>query len=169
MKIKYLLCFLAPVALFAGGSGGETDIIPRTINFLLFFAILYYYVAAPIKGWFSGRKNGIAAKLDSIQSKLRESNAKKELAVQKVAEAKVNAKVLVETAKKEAELLCEKVLQEAEAEIKSLERSFEERSLIERRHMQRAIVCEILDEVFKEGSISLDNEEIVKIINKKVA
>ena len=35
--------------------------------------------------------------------------------------------------------------------------------------MLRAIVCEVLDEMFKEGSISLDNDEIVKIVNKKVA
>ena len=75
----------------------------------------------------------------------------------------------IETAKKEAVLLSEKVAQEAEAEIEGLEKAFEDRVTIERRKMQRVIVCEILDEMFKEGSISLDNDEIVKIVNKKVA
>lgn len=171
MKINYFLLLLAPIALFASGGegGGSTDIIPRTINFLIFAAIMYYYVADAAKEWYLGRKNEIATKLDSIQVKLKESNSKKEIALAKVEEAKANARALVETAKKEAVLLSEKVAQEAEAEIEGLEKAFEDRVTIERRKMQRVIVCEILDEMFKEGSISLDNDEIVKIVTKKVA
>jgi len=171
MKINYFLLLLAPMALLANGgeSGGSTDIFPRTINFLIFAAIMYYYVADAAKQWYVGRKNEIATKLDSIQVKLKESNNKKEIALAKVEEAKANARALVETAKKEALLLADKVGQEADLEIESLSKSFEEHIGIERRKMQRAIVCEILDEMFKEGSISLDNDEIVKIVNKKVA
>lgn len=171
MKMNYFLLLLTPLALFASGgeSGGTTDIIPRTINFLIFAAIMYYYVADSAKQWYIGRKSEIATKLDSIQVKLKESNAKKELAIAKVEEAKANVRVLIETAKKEAVLLSEKVAQEADAEMESLEKAFEDRVSIERRRMQRTIVCEILDEMFKEGSISLDNDEIVKIVNKKVA
>lgn len=171
MKMNYFLLLLTPLALFASGgeSGGTTDIIPRTINFLIFAAIMYYYVADSAKQWYIGRKSEIATKLDSIQVKLKESNAKKELAIAKVEEAKANVRVLIETAKKEAVLLSEKVAQEADAETESLEKAFEDRVSIERRRMQRTIVCEILDEMFKEDSISLDNDEIVKIVNKKVA
>ena len=159
------------MALMAsGGEGhGGTDIFPRTLNFLIFAAILYYYVADSAKQWYLGRKNDIAAKLDSIQVKLKESNSKKETALQKVEEAKANAKVLVETAKKEAVLLADKVANDVNTEIENLEKAFEDRVNIERRQMQRAVVSEVLEGMFKEGSISLDNDEIVKIINKKVA
>jgi F-type H+-transporting ATPase subunit b len=171
MKINYFLLLLAPIALLANGgeSGGHTDIVPRTLNFLIFAAILYYFVADAAKQWYLGRKNEIASKLDSIQVKLKESNSKKEIALAKVEEAKANARVIVETAKKEALLLGDKVAQDADAEIENLSKAFEDRVSIERRRMQRAIVCEVLDEMFKEGSISLDNDEIVKIVNKKVA
>jgi F-type H+-transporting ATPase subunit b len=171
MKMNYFLLLLAPIALLAnsGESGGSTDILPRTINFLIFAAIMYYYVADAAKQWYVGRKTEIATKLDSIQVKLKESNSKKEIALQKVEEAKANARVLVETAKKEAVLLADKVALEAEAEIEGLEKVFEDRVTIERRKMQRVIVSEVLDEMFKEGSIALDNDEIVKIVNKKVA
>ena len=86
MKINYFLLLLAPIALFASGGegGGSTDIIPRTINFLIFAAIMYYYVADAAKEWYLGRKNEIATKLDSIQVKLKESNSKKEIALAKV-------------------------------------------------------------------------------------
>ena len=87
----------------------------------------------------------------------------------KVEEAKANAKVLVETAKKEAVLLADKVTNDTNTEIENLEKAFEDRVNIERRQMQRAVVGEVLEGMFKEGSISLDNDEIVKIINKKVA
>lgn len=171
MKLKYILLLIAPMALMAsGGEGhGGTDIFPRTLNFLIFAAILYYYVADSAKQWYLGRKNDIAAKLDSIQVKLKESNSKKETALQKVEEAKANAKVLVETAKKEAVLLADKVANDVNTEIENLEKAFEDRVNIERRQMQRAVVSEVLEGMFKEGSISLDNDEIVKIINKKVA
>ena len=171
MKLKYILLLIAPMALMAsGGEGhGGTDIFPRTLNFLIFAAILYYYVADSAKQWYLGRKNDIAAKLDSIQVKLKESNSKKETALQKVEEAKANAKVLVETAKKEAVLLADKVANDTNTEIENLEKAFEDRVNIERRQMQRAVVSEVLEGMFKEGSISLDNDEIVKIINKKVA
>jgi F-type H+-transporting ATPase subunit b len=170
-KNYFLLLLLAPVALLAsGGEGsGETDIFPRTVNFLIFVSILYYYVSGNLKDWYIGRKNEIATKLDSIQVKLKESNSKKEIALTKVEEAKVNAKNLVETAKKEALLLAEKIVQETDAEIENLEKAFQDRISIERRKMQRVIISEVLDEVFKEDSIALDNNEIVKIVNKKVA
>lgn len=171
MKMNYILLLLAPVALFANGgeSGGATDILPRTINFLIFAAIMYYYVADAAKQWYVGRKTEIATKLDSIQVKLKESNSKKEVALQKVEEAKANTRVLVETAKKEAILLSDKVAQEAEIEVANLSKAFEDRVNVERRKMQRVIVSEVLDAMFKEGSISLDNDEMVKIVNKKVA
>ena len=171
MKMNYLLLLLAPIALFASGgeSGGSTDILPRTINFLIFAAIMYYYVADSAKQWYVGRKTEIATKLDSIQVKLKESNSKKEVALQKVEEAKANTRVLVETAKKEAILLSDKVAQEAEIEVANLSKAFEDRVNVERRKMQRVIVSEVLDAMFKEGSISLDNDEMVKIVNKKVA
>ncbi len=162
---------IAPIIVLASSAEGHggTDILPRTLNFLIFAGILYYLVAGAAKEWYVGRKSSIAQKLDSIQVKLKESHSKKEQALQKVEEAKVNAKTLIETAKKEAVLLSEKVAQDADQEIENLEKAFQDRTLIERRKMQRAIVCEVLDELFKEGTISLDHDEIVKIVNKKVA
>jgi len=90
-NIRYLLLLAAPAILLAsGGSGGPTDIIPRAINFTIFAAILYYFVAGAAKQFYFGRKDAIAQKLDSIQMKLRESNSKKEEALQKVGILKNN-------------------------------------------------------------------------------
>ncbi len=171
MKIRYFLLMLAPVLLLASGAheSGTTDIIPRTINFLIFAAILYYLIAQPAKEFYLGRKGDIANRLDSIQVKLRESNSKKEIALQKVEEAKTSARVIVETAKKEALLISEKINADLMLEIENLDKAFNDKTIIEKRKMTRAVVSDVLDEMFKEGSIALDQDEIVKIINKKVA
>ena len=60
---------LAPVLLLASSAQGSgvTDIIPRTINFLIFAAILYYLIAQPAKEFYLSRKGDIANRLDSIQ------------------------------------------------------------------------------------------------------
>ena len=171
MRLHYLLWIAAPVLAFASDAaqGGATDIIPRTVNFLIFASILYYLVAGAAKNFYFGRKDTIAHKLDSIQMKLKESNSKKESALQKVEEAKATARALVETAKKEAVLLSDKIAADAEQEIENLEKALHDKVSIEERKMQRNAVNEVLDELFKEGSIAIDHNEMVKIINKKVA
>jgi F-type H+-transporting ATPase subunit b len=171
MKIlQYSFILLLPAVLFASSeASGPTDIIPRTINFLIFAGILYYFVAGAAKEFYFGRKERIAQQLDSIQSKLKESNAKKEEALQKVEEAKANVRALIETAKKEAILVSEKIALDAVNEMENLEKAFLDKMNIEERHMQRVIVNEVLDELFKQGSLILDEKEIVNIISKKVA
>lgn len=79
MKLLYFVALCAlPGALFAAGGGsGEYDILPRAINFTIFAAILYYLIAEPLKGLYFKRLNGIAERLDSIQSKLKESKGKR--------------------------------------------------------------------------------------------
>lgn len=170
MKLKYFLLILAPVIVLGSDAAKSgTDIVPRAINFLIFASILYYLVADAAKDFYFGRKNAIATKLDSIQMKLKESNSKKEAALQKVEEAKASVRTLIETAKKEAVILSDKIAADTEQEIENLEKALHDKVSIEERKMQRNVVNEVLDDLFKEGSIALDHNEMVKIINKKVA
>jgi len=170
MKIRYVLLLLTPALLLASGGGeGGTDIIPRAINFIIFAAILYYLLADHAKAAYKGRITGIADRLNSIQVKVKESIAAKEAAQAKVEQAKISAKTLIETSKKEAQLLTEKVAKDAELEISNLEKGFQEKTQIEKRRMARDVVTSVLDEMFENDSVSIDKEELVKIVMKKVA
>lgn len=170
MKLRYLLLMITPALLFAGGGAvGDTDIIPRAINFIIFASILYYLLAEPAKNFYNDRKSGIADRLSSIQDKLKESNGAKEAAQRKVDEAKANAKSLIETSKKEAQLLAEKVAKETEFELQNLDKAFSEKTEIERRKMARDVVNSVLDQMFDGEAIALDKEELVNIVMKKVA
>ncbi len=171
MKFRYILLMSIPALLLASGGAAEggTDIIPRAVNFAIFAAIMYYLLAEPAKTAFLARKQGIADRLNSIQDKLKESNSAKEKAQRKVEEAKANAKSLIETSKKEAQLLSEKIANETKVELKNLEKAFNEKTEIERRKMTREVVNSVLDQMFDGETIALDKEELVTIVMKKVA
>ena len=170
MKLKFLFLMLVPAFVLASeGTGGETDIIPRTINFLIFAAILYYLIAEPAKNFFTGRKDQIADKLNSIQKRLKESKAKKEQALQKVEDAKANAASLIQTAKKEAEMIKERLAEDLKIEIESMIKAHNERVEIERRKMIRDTVAQVLDEIFEDGAVAFEKDDFVDIVMKKVA
>ncbi|HIP54488.1 MAG TPA: F0F1 ATP synthase subunit B [Sulfurimonas autotrophica] len=169
MKLRYMLLLLSPTLLLAGGGGGETDIVPRVINFAIFASIMYYLLADLVKDAYKGRIVGIADRLNSIQVKVKESVAAKEAAQAKVEEAKANALSLVETSKKEAQLLFAKVTNDTDVELQNLEKGFKEKTQIEKRRMARDVVANVLDEMFDKDAISIDKEELVKIVMKKVA
>jgi F-type H+-transporting ATPase subunit b len=175
LKLKYLLTavVLLPVLAFASEHAAEaegaTDIVPRTINFLIFAAILYYLIADKIKAFFRDRTNGIATQLTQIQEKLESVKTRKEEALKEAEEAKQKAKELVEIAKKEAQMLAEKIELSAKEEAEHLKKALEERMEIEEKKMTKEVVAEVIDEMFQSGKISLSNEDFVKIIKKKVA
>jgi F-type H+-transporting ATPase subunit b len=173
MKLKYILALLLPAVLFGGGDGPvsitDTDIVPRLINFIIFVSILYYLLAKHIKKAYKNRIAGIADRLDSIQTKVKESVKAKRSAQSKVEEAKVNAHSLVETSKKEAQLIANKIVSDTDFELQNLEKSYKEKIDVERRRVARDTVSSILDSMFDKDSISIDRDELVKIVLKRVA
>ena len=144
------------------------DIVPRTINFIVFAAILYYFIANPIKNAYKGRIAGIAARLDSIEQKLKDSKAKKDDALRRVEEAKANAASLVETARKEAVLISERIKEETRQEVANLEKSFQDQKEFEKRRMVKSVVGEILNEIFASDSVKMDQSELINIMLKRV-
>lgn len=168
MKQSYLFLFIPFLLLASESSGNGYDILPRVLNFTLFAAILYYFIANPIKNAYRARINAIAARLDSVQQKLKDSKAKKDEALRKVEEAKNAANGLVETAKKEALMLAEKVKNETKQELLNLEKSFQEQKEFEQRRMVKLVVSDVLNEIFSSDNIKIEQNELIDIVLKKV-
>jgi len=171
-KLIYILLLILPVFLFAESAqeaSKGTDIIPRTINFLIFAGILYYLAANQIKDFFVGRKTGIADRLNSIQEKLKESSREKAEAKELIQKAKAEAKEILEISKNETQILKAKILENLELDMENLEKGYEDQISIERRKMTRAAISEVLDDVFAKDSLSLEKDELLNIVMKKVA
>lgn len=167
-KILSLMAVAGTFA-FASEAGHATDIVPRTVNFLIFAAILYYLVAEPVKNFFKNRSASIAAKLEEVQAKLKQAKEEKEKAQAELEKAKSFAKEIKEVTQKEIEILVKQIKEDGQEELANLEKSFEENIELERRKRIRAITKEVLEELFEDKDLGLDKSKFVSLIVKKVA
>ena len=114
MKRVLLLLAMAmvPVALFAS-EGAETnyDIVQRTVNFIIFAAILWYLLADKIKAFFANRTLGIQSELDKVQDSLKASKDRVAEAQKKLDDAKKISAEIIESAKSDIENIKQKVNQ----------------------------------------------------------
>ena len=168
-KLLLSLLALAPVALFASSEGAETDIIQRTVNFVIFAGILWYLLADKIKAFFADRTASIQAELDKVQDTLKASQDKVDNAAKKLEEAKVLAAEIVEGAKADIDAVKQKVAASVETEIANINKNFDERIKVETSKAKRQIVSEVLDELLSSDNVALTQEELANIVLKKVA
>jgi F-type H+-transporting ATPase subunit b len=151
------------------GSGGSTDIVQRTVNFLIFAGILYYILAEPIKSYFSGRSAGIADELEKVQERLRESKRLRDAAEHKIEEAERFASELAESSKKENKILSDKILMQCDQELEIIEKQNGALMELEKRKMVREVVSEVMNDVMISSSDALGKEAMSEILKKKVA
>ncbi len=168
-KLLFILSCVTPLALFASDAGVETDILPRTVNFLIFIAILYYLLAEKAKAFFTGRTASIQAELDKVQQVLKESEMRVEGAKSDLENAKKLANEIVETASADIDSIKKSIKESVEQEIANLSKSFDEKIEIETRKVKKEVVNEILDELLSSDSIALSQNELANIVLKKVA
>ena len=88
--------------------------------------------------------------------------------MRKVQEAQNIANSLIETARKEAAILTDKIKNETKAEIANLEKDFQKQKEFEQRYMFKSVVGEVLNEIFINDSIKIDQNELINIMLKKV-
>lgn len=157
--------------LFGSDAGAEasTDIVQRTVNFLIFAGILFYILAEPVKNYFSGRSSGIAGELEKVQERLQESKRLKEAAEHKIEEAERFANELAEASKKENKILNDKILAQCEQELEIIEKQNATLMELEKRKMVREVVSDVMNGVMNSSNEALGNEALTEILKKKVA
>ncbi len=164
-KIALLLGLFSAFAFASGDySITHTDFIPRTINFLIFVAILWYVGGNKLVNFFKQRKEKIAKQFQEIEEKLKESKARKEALKAELENAKIKAKEIIENAKKEAELLEVKIKEQTEEEIKILQKQFEEFKKYETQKAKKEVIEMFLKETLKD--VHITSEDAAKLILK---
>lgn len=169
-RVLLLAMAMVPVALFAS-EGAETnyDIVQRTVNFIIFAAILWYLLANRIKAFFANRTLGIQAELDKVQESLKASKDRVTEAQQKLDDAKKIAAEIIEGAKSDVDTIKQKVATAIDLDIANLNKNLDEMIKIEISKAKKEVVAEILDELLKSENIKLSQDELVNIVLKKVA
>ena len=164
MKKIVILFGVFSAFAFASEAAHTTDIIPRTINFLIFAAILWYLVGNKAINFFKQRKESIASRLQEIEEKLKESKARKEALKAELENSKIKAKEIIKDAHNEAKYLEERIKSQTAQEIALLQKQFEEFKEIESKRVKKEVVKVFLEEILKDVHITSD--EAAKLILK---
>ena len=169
-RILLLITMLSTFALASGGAEhGGTDIVQRTVNFLLFAGLIWYLIAEPAKNYFVARSQGIADDLQKVQDKLNESVALKKEALDKITEAQKFAEELSVSTKKENKILNDNIMLQCESDLETMAKQNASLMEFEQRKMVRTVVEDVLNEVLSQSSNDFDKEAMANVILKKVA
>ena len=168
-RILLLGLALAPLALFANEGAVETDIVQRTVNFIIFAGILWYLLADKIKAFFAERSLSIQAELDKVQDTLKASQDKVKDAQKKLEEAKKIATEIVEGAKADVDSVKQKVATAVDSDIANLNKNLDEMMKVEISKAKKEVVTQVLEELLSSENIKLTQDELANIVLKKVA
>ncbi|SHO80941.1 ATP synthase F0 sector subunit b [hydrothermal vent metagenome] len=170
MKFMYLAILALPTIIFASDiTITHSDFFYRVFNFSIFVGLLYYLISNPIKEFFIARRDGIENQLTEIERRLEETKKAKEDALARVEDSKEKSKEIIETAKKEAKLLADKIAQNNQKDLDILDKNYTEKCDNELRRMNRDIIDEVLNDSINNEDISLSTPKVVELVNKKVA
>lgn len=169
-----ILVFMLMISTYALASSGSaehagTDIVQRTVNFLLFAGLIWYLVAEPAKNYFASRSNAIADEMKKVQDKLKESVSLKKEVVAKVTAAEKFAEELAISSKKENKILHDAIMTQCDADMEVIAKQQVVLMEFEQRKMVRDVVENILSDVLSQSDSSFDKEAMANVILKKVA
>ena len=168
-RILVIMLMISTYALASDGESSGTDIIQRTVNFLIFAGLIWYLVAEPVKNYFAARSQGIADELQKVQDKLNETISLKTEAQAKISDAEKFAEDLVVSSKKENKIINDNIMSQCDVELDNLQKQHVTLMEFEQRKMVRSVVEEVLDNVLSQSSDSFDKEAMANVILKKVA
>jgi F-type H+-transporting ATPase subunit b len=168
-RILLLGLALVPVALLANEGAVETDLVQRTVNFIIFAGILWYLLADKIKAFFAERSLSIQGELDKVQDTLKASQDKVKDAQKKLEEAKKIATEIIDGAKTDINSVKQKVATAVDSDIVNLNKNLEEMMKVETSKAKKEVVTEVLEELLSSENIKLTQQELANIVLKKVA
>ena len=163
------MLMISTYALASEAGHGETDIVQRTVNFLLFAGLVWYLVGEPAKNYFASRSQSIADELKKVQDKLNESIELKKKAKAKISDAEKFAEDLVVASKKENKIINDNIMAQCELDLETLTKQGASTRDYAQRKMVRDVVEDVLGETLSQSSADFNKEAMTNIILKKVA
>ncbi|MEA2100795.1 MAG: F0F1 ATP synthase subunit B [Campylobacterota bacterium] len=168
-RILVIMLMISTYALASDAEHAGTDIVQRTVNFILFAGLVWYLVAEPAKNYFAGRSQAIADELQKVQDRLNESISLKKDALSKISDAEKFAEELKVSSKKENKILNDNIMTQCNVELEILGKQQVSLMEFEQRKMVRLVVEETLNEVLNQSSEKFDKQAMANVILKKVA
>jgi len=168
-RILVLLLMISTYALASEAEHVGSDIVQRTVNFLLFAGLIWYLVGEPAKNFFASRSQAIADELKKVQEKLDESLTQKKEALAKISDAEKFAEELAVSSKKENRILNDNIMLQCDVELEAMVKQHASKKNFEQRNMVRDVVETVVTETLDQSTEIFDREAMANVILKKVA
>ncbi|GHR74170.1 ATP synthase subunit b [Helicobacter pylori] len=168
--VKMVLGFLILLSpLCATGLDiSQTDIIERSLNFLLFAGILWYFLAKKLRSFLHSKSLEISKRLEEIQAQLKVSKENKKKLLKELEQAKEKAELIISDANKEAYTITQKYELQTKMDVENLIKNSKALMDLEVKKIKRELVESVFKDLRERKKVSFNAQDCVNILKQRL-
>ncbi|WQW60557.1 F0F1 ATP synthase subunit B [Helicobacter pylori] len=168
--VKMVLGFLILLSpLCATGLDiSQTDIIERSLNFLLFAGILWYFLAKKLRAFLHSKSLEISKRLEEIQAQLKVSKENKKKLLKELEQAKEKAELIISDANKEAYTITQKYELQTKMDVENLIKNSKALMDLEVKKIKRELVESVFKDLRESKKVSFNAQVCVNILKQRL-
>ncbi len=168
--VKMVLGFLILLSpLCATGLDiSQTDIIERSLNFLLFAGILWYFLAKKLRAFLHSKSLEISKRLEEIQAQLKVSKENKKKLLKELEQAKEKAELIISDANKEAYTITQKYELQTKMDVENLIKNSKALMDLEVKKIKRELVESVFKDLRESKKVSFSSQDCVNILKQRL-
>ncbi|GAA7925870.1 F0F1 ATP synthase subunit B [Helicobacter pylori] len=161
------LIFLSPLCA-TGLDISQTDIIERSLNFLLFVGILWYFLAKKLRSFLRSKSLEISKRLEEIQAQLKVSKENKKKLLKELEQAKEKAELIISDANKEAYTITQKYELQTKMDVENLIKNSKALMDLEVKKIKRELVESVFKDLRESKKVSFNTQDCVNILKQRL-
>ncbi|AFI06464.1 F0F1 ATP synthase subunit B [Helicobacter cetorum] len=146
----------------------QTDIIERSLNFLLFVGILWYFLAQKMRAFFRSKSLEVSKCLEEIQTQLKASKDNKKKLLKELEQAKEKAELIVSDANKEAYTITQKYELQTKIDVENLIKNSKALMDLEIKKVKRELVEGVFKGLKESKKVSFSPQDCVNILKQRL-
>ncbi len=162
-----LLILLSPLCA-TGLDISQTDIIERSLNFLLFAGILWYFLAKKLRAFLHSKSLEISKRLEEIQAQLKVSKENKKKLLKELEQAKEKAELIISDANKEAYTITQKYELQTKMDVENLIKNSKALMDLEVKKIKRELVESVFKDLRESKKVSFNTQDCVNILKQRL-
>ncbi|EJB69170.1 F0F1 ATP synthase subunit B [Helicobacter pylori] len=161
------LILLSPLCA-TGLDISQTDIIERSLNFLLFVGILWYFLAKRLRSFLHSKSLEISKRLEEIQAQLKVSKEHKKKLLKELEQAKEKAELIISDANKEAYTITQKYELQTKIDVENLIKNSKALMDLEVKKIKRELVESVFKDLRESKKVSFNTQDCVNILKQRL-
>ncbi len=161
------LILLSPLCA-TGLDISQTDIIERSLNFLLFAGILWYFLAKKLRSFLRSKSLEISKRLEEIQAQLKVSKENKKKLLKELEQAKEKAELIISDANKEAYTITQKYELQTKIDVENLIKNSKALMDLEVKKIKRELVESVFKDLRESKKVSFNTQDCVNILKQRL-